>query len=132
MTRALSRFALLVLCGLLGAARDALALDPTRHVSKYTVQAWTVEAGMPHNLVHRIVQTPGGYPRLGTWEGLAPFNSREFKTVETAGFPALRDDGVRGLALDHDSRGAIAWWRKTSAGAPLLGAIVMPTRAVAP
>src|SRR5262245_26706999 len=102
MRCAFAGFALLALLGALAPGRTALALDPTRRVGEYTIQAWSVEEGLPHNLVHRVVQSPDGYLWIGTWEGLARFNGREFKTFDAPGFALLREDGIRGLAIERD------------------------------
>ena len=97
-------FLALVLGVLLAVAspRLARALDPDRPVSEFTVTGWTMQDGLPHNLVHRVLQDREGFLWVGTWEGAARFNGRAFTRFDalSAAGPAIV--GVRGLAIDDD------------------------------
>lgn len=52
------------------AAVPAWALDPARRVDEYTLAHWTMEDGLPHNLVHTISQDAEGYLWAGTGKAL--------------------------------------------------------------
>lgn len=97
-------FLALVLALVLAVAhpRPARALDPDRPVSEFTVTGWTMQEGLPHNLVHRVLQDREGFLWVGTWEGAARFNGRAFTRFDarSAAGPAIV--GVRGLAIDDD------------------------------
>ncbi len=85
------------------AGGDARALDPERRVDEYTVTGWTMDDGLPHNLVQRIAQGPEGFLWIGTWEGAARFNGRGFTTFDAHAVPGIDLVGVRSLVPDGDA-----------------------------
>lgn len=105
----LNRFfhALWVLAWLLlpSVGSTARALDPGHHVSEYTVTAWTMEEGLPHNLVQSLAQDDDGYLWVGTWEGAARFNGRDFSNFGRQELPELPATGIR--AILHGADGAL-------------------------
>ena len=90
----LTGLSLLVL--LVGA--PAWALDPARKVDEYTIARWTMEDGLPHNLVHAIQQDADGYLWTGTWEGAARFDGRRFTAYDGGSVAGLEIEGVRAIA----------------------------------
>jgi len=76
----------------------AWALDPARQVDEYTIARWTMEDGLPHNLVHIISQDADGYLWAGTWEGAARFDGRRFTAYDAGTVPGLEIEGVRAIA----------------------------------
>lgn len=93
-----------LLCGigvLLFAAGQAHAsLDSTLAMTQYIRDVWGVDAGLPHNSVDAIVQTPDGYLWLGTEEGLARFDGVRFKVFDKENTPALRSNHISSLLVD--------------------------------
>jgi diguanylate cyclase (GGDEF)-like protein len=75
----------------------AWALDPARKVDEYTIARWTMEDGLPHNLVHTISQDADGYLWAGTWEGAARFDGRRFTPYDAGTVPGLEIEGVRAI-----------------------------------
>src|SRR5581483_9198468 len=70
-------------CALLCLApRAASALDPNKAVTQYIQSAWTSESGLPQDSVHAITQTRDGFLWLGTEEGLARFDGRQFRVYD--------------------------------------------------
>jgi hypothetical protein len=51
---------------------------------------FTVEDGLPNNIVHALVETENGLLWVGTQSGLASFDGREFRSIslQTKGAPA--------------------------------------------
>lgn len=80
----------------------AWALDPARDVDEYTVTGWTMEDGLPHNLVHYVTQGPQGYLWVGTWEGAARFDGLRFTDYDTITVPGMQVAGVRSILPDAD------------------------------
>ncbi|MCX7562388.1 diguanylate cyclase [Xanthomonadaceae bacterium XH05] len=80
----------------------APALDPACHVSEYLVTAWTMEAGLPHNFVHTVAQDSEGYLWIGSWEGAARFNGRDFTAFDDQSVPGIPLVGVRTILRDTD------------------------------
>ena len=78
------------------------ALDPAHHVSEYLVTAWTMEEGLPHNLVHAVAQDRDGYLWVGSWEGVARFNGRYFTAFDERSTPGIPLAGVRAILRDAD------------------------------
>lgn len=75
----------------------AWALDPARKVDEYTIARWTMEDGLPHNLVHTISQDADGYLWAGTWEGAARFDGRRFTPYDAGSAQGLEIEGVRAI-----------------------------------
>ncbi|ANB18398.1 ligand-binding sensor domain-containing diguanylate cyclase [Dokdonella koreensis] len=97
------RYVLLMLWAvLLLAGRPALGLDPARAVDAYTVTGWTMDDGLPHNLILGIAQDAEGFIWVGTWEGAARFNGRSFTPLDGYTLPGIRLTGVRSIVRDHD------------------------------
>lgn len=78
----------------------AWALDPARQVDEYTITRWTMEDGLPHNLVHTVSQDAEGYLWAGTWEGAARFDGRRFTSYDASSAQGLEIEGVRAIAPD--------------------------------
>ena len=99
-------------CALTLAALPAIALDPHRAVSQYSVRSWRGGADFPQDpTVQSIVQTPDGYLWLGTMEGLLRFDG--VRTTRFAGPAAgLPHDNVWGLRVTTDGR----LWAGTDGG----------------
>ena len=75
----------------------AWALDPARKVDEYTIARWTMEDGLPHNLVHALGQDADGYLWAGTWEGAARFDGRRFTAYDAGTVPGIEIEGVRAI-----------------------------------
>lgn len=100
MPRSLALLCTLVMAA--GWAWPVRALDPSRSVDQYHVQAWTVRDGLPHNMVHAIAQDSDGYLWLATWEGLARFDGRSFSVYDDAAIPGVRTRGFRTIQRGSD------------------------------
>ncbi|MFY2763472.1 two-component regulator propeller domain-containing protein [Arenimonas sp. MALMAid1274] len=81
-------------------AAPATALDLDRRVEDYTVQSWTIEDGLPHNMIHRIAQSEEGFLWLATWEGAVRFNGRDFSVFNTYNVPGMTTRGFRAVLPD--------------------------------
>lgn len=67
-------------------------------------QTWTTRAGIPHNTINAIAQTPDGYLWLATWEGIARFNGHHFRIFDRSPETGLPDAGILSLSVGHDGR----------------------------
>lgn len=74
--------------------RDASGAD-------YQADVWTADAGLPDSSVTALAQTPDGYLWIGTYNGLARFDGKQFVTFDPANTPALAHPRVRQLAVDE-------------------------------
>lgn len=88
------------------------AAHQVKPLDAYFKEVWTTRDGLPHNLVHNMVQTPDGYLWVATWEGVARYNGREFHIFDRGTVPELRDNGIRALRLARDG----GLWLGTSRG----------------
>ena len=80
----------------------ALALDPTQPAASYIRTAFTVEDGLPSNVINTIVQTRNGFLWVGTDAGLARFNGRHFTMIDFRGPRSAAQGVVRTLAEGPD------------------------------
>jgi ligand-binding sensor domain-containing protein len=67
----------------------------------YLTDVWTAESGLPDSSVTALAQTPDGYLWIGTYNGLARFDGKQFVTFDPANTPALAHARIRQLAVDH-------------------------------
>ncbi len=68
-------------------------------LSKYQVQSWTTDDGLPQNTVHSIVQTADGYLWLATLDGMVRFDGVRF-TV-------FNKNNTQGIETNRFTRGLI-------------------------
>src|SRR5258708_9747591 len=90
IVRALALLTILARCG--------LALDPTQPAASYIPTTFTVEDGLPSNVVNAILQTRNGFLWIGTDAGLARFNGRHFTPVDFGEPRSTSQGGVRAIA----------------------------------
>jgi ligand-binding sensor domain-containing protein len=85
-------------------AVPASALEPSRPLSHYGLDAWRTTDGLPQNSVQAILQTGDGYLWVGTVEGLARFDGLAFTTFDTSNSAIRRNDIT---CLQEDRAGAL-------------------------
>lgn len=74
-----------------------IAHDESLPLSDYFTQTWSTHDGLPHNGINTISQTSDGYLWIGTWEGLARFNGRDFKIYSRGSEAGLPDSSIKSL-----------------------------------
>lgn len=89
---------LILLFGLFPAA----AVDTTKPISELMHQSWSVDDGLPHSTIRDLAQTADGHIWFATHEGVARFDSLQFKVFDLANTPALRGGGVIALLSAKD------------------------------
>ncbi|HEX4168303.1 MAG TPA: two-component regulator propeller domain-containing protein, partial [Bryobacteraceae bacterium] len=92
--RFLVLFAFVVTC--------VLGLDRTQPVASYIRTTFTVEDGLPSNVINAILQTRNGLMWIGTDAGLARFDGRHFTPVDFRGPRSTPQGVVRALAEGPD------------------------------
>ena len=80
--------------------------------SRFVVDRWTTEQGLPQNTVNAIAQMRDGYLWLATFGGLVRFDGLKFTVFASAKHPGLASDRLLSLAVD--SGGAL--WIGTESG----------------
>lgn len=60
-----------------------------------------MDDGLSHNLVHTVAQGEDGLIWLGTWEGVALFNGRDFTVYDRQNTPGVELDGVFVVVRDN-------------------------------
>ncbi len=104
VTRWMALFTVVAGCG--------LALDPSAPTSEFIRNDFTVENGLPSNVVNAIVQTRNGFLWIGTDAGLARFNGRQFTLIYFRAPQPAPQGIVRALAEGPDGD----LWVGTGAG----------------
>jgi len=93
----------------LSASSATLSTDEqTLPLSDYFTQTWNTHDGLPHNGINSISQTTDGYLWIGTWEGLARFNGREFKIFTRGSKIGLPDSAVKSLTSTQEGNLLVA------------------------
>ena len=93
--RLASKLALLFACLLVPVAWGS----DGRH---YMVSGWTMDDGLPHNMVHAIAQDRDGFIWAGTWEGVVRFNGRHFTVFDRQNTPDVELSGVFNILPESD------------------------------
>jgi len=68
----------------------------------YMVSDWTMDDGLPHNLVHALAQDRDGFIWAGTWEGVVRFNGRRFTVFDRQNTPGAELSGVFSILAEPD------------------------------
>ena len=64
---------------------SAFSLDPFRSPLHYRLDAWTTEAGLPHNSISAILQTDDGFLWIATFRGIVRYDGVEFQEITLPG-----------------------------------------------
>ncbi|KFA36118.1 hypothetical protein KWS_0111030 [Xanthomonas vasicola pv. musacearum NCPPB 4384] len=75
------------------------------YTAYHTVTRWNMDDGLPHNLVHAVAQGEDGLIWLGTWEGVARFNGRDFTVYDRQNTLGVELGGV--FVVVRDSAGGM-------------------------
>jgi signal transduction histidine kinase/ligand-binding sensor domain-containing protein len=94
-----------------------LVASPDRAQEGYSSQSWTVDEGLPHNNVQRLVQDRRGYLWVASAAGLARFDGLSFKEFPLEQASATSSYNMRDLVEDANgallmlpaSGGVISW-----------------------
>ena len=79
----------------------AIAHAQTKSIKQYVHRSWTSADGLPDNAVTAITQTRDGYLWIGTPEGIARFNGKEFQNFDQENTPELHSNNFMVLLEDH-------------------------------
>lgn len=81
---------------------SALAAEEKSGLSQvgYYSQEWTVDDGLPHNIVNCIVQDPQGYLWIASLGGLVRFDGRAFKEYPLLNSASEPNYNIRDLVLE--------------------------------
>lgn len=80
--------------------------------SRYHLDTWKQEQGLPDDKVQAILQTHDGYLWIGTPSGLARFDGMRFTRFDHSNVPEMANDNCVGLSEDRDGSLWIATPRK--------------------
>jgi signal transduction histidine kinase/ligand-binding sensor domain-containing protein len=81
----------------------AFVAVPGRAAAQYRLEAWTVDRGLPQNIVTAIQQTRDGYLWVATLDGLARFDGVRFTIFDKHNTPGISSN--RFTALYQDQQG---------------------------
>jgi hypothetical protein len=72
--------------------------------AQIAVDSWTIDNGLPQNIIRAICQTPDGYLWLATFDGLVRFDGVRFTTFNRSNTPGIRGNRLSPLfcAADGD------------------------------
>lgn len=70
--------------------------------SRHTVASWSMEQGLPHNLVQSLAQGTDGFIWIGTWEGVVRFNGRSFTVFDRQNTPGVELSGILSIVAEED------------------------------
>ncbi|WP_170246326.1 ligand-binding sensor domain-containing protein [Colwellia hornerae] len=87
---------------------DSLPVKTSLALSDYFTETWNTPDGLPHNGINAISQTTDGYLWIGTWEGLARFNGREFKVFTRGSKIGLPDSVIKSLTSTQEGELLVA------------------------
>lgn len=91
-----------ILIGWVGISLTAHALSPDRLPSQYLHEHFTLEDGLPSQIIWNVKQDKHGYLWLGTQNGLVRYDGARFVTYNSQHWPVFGSNDVRDLHIDHD------------------------------
>ncbi len=71
--------------------------------SQYGVDVWTVDQGLPQNLVRGLAQSPDGYLWIATFDGLVRFDGIRFTTFGQSNTPGITSNRFSSLYQGKDA-----------------------------
>ncbi|WP_235430282.1 two-component regulator propeller domain-containing protein [Xanthomonas sp. MUS 060] len=71
-------------------------------LNRPVIARWTMEEGLPHNLVHGLVQDRDGMIWVATWEGVARFDGRIFTSFDRQNTPGMDLSNVFSVVAEPD------------------------------
>lgn len=74
----------------------------------YTRTVWDMSDGLPHNLVHDIVQDRDGYIWASTWEGVVRFDGTRFTVFDSESTPHVPLSGAFSLVAEPEGGVTVA------------------------
>src|SRR5258706_3828077 len=95
----------------------AAAPNPLAQATRFTIDHWDTEKGLPNNEVLAITQTKDGYLWLGTLNGLVRFDGTDFTVFDESNTPGLNSGRI--VKLFEDSQGNL-WIGTENAGVALM------------
>jgi len=101
--RALACLICSVLSYLIGSS-VAFALDPERGLEQYNYKQWGVEAQLPQISVTALAQDNKGYIWIGTQNGIARFNGKDFVSYNRDNTNAFQSNLIIDLLYDSNNR----------------------------
>jgi signal transduction histidine kinase/ligand-binding sensor domain-containing protein len=114
----MSRVAQIVFVLTLLGAKNALALDPARHISELVHRVWDRKSGAPAD-ISALAQTTDGYLWVGSSRGLYRFDGVQFEDFERATGLRLPSQDILSLFAAPDGR---LWIGYLKGGASVLQA----------
>lgn len=82
----------------------AFALDPERGLEQYNHKQWGVEAQLPQISVTALAQDDKGYIWIGTQNGIARFNGKDFVPFNRDNTDAMQSNIISDLLFDSKNR----------------------------
>src|ERR1700744_5622131 len=70
--------------------------------AEYHLRTWTVENGLPQNVIRGIAQTPDGYLWIATLDGLARFDGVRFTTFNKSNTRGIASNRFSGMVQDRN------------------------------
>ena len=89
-----------------------VGLDPTKELSQYVHDVWTVEDGLPSSTILDIAQDRAGYLWIATDNGLSRFDGERFVNFDASNTETFTSSYIRDLHLARDE----SLWIATSGG----------------
>jgi signal transduction histidine kinase len=86
---------------------DVLTNSSPRSPHRWIHKRFTTEDGLPGNIVKAVLQAKNGYLWVGTEEGLARFDGRQFRVFTSENTSAMRMIGQTVWSLAEDADGTI-------------------------
>ncbi|MCP4149252.1 MAG: response regulator [bacterium] len=104
--------AILFICCLFALSFPGYALNPNKQLNQYVHDSWSIDEGLPQNIVNVITQTRDGYLWFGTYEGFVRFDGVHFEVFDKRRVKEMSSNVV--LVLHEDRRGNL--WIGTDSG----------------
>ena len=82
-------------------------------LAQYQIDSWTTDNGLPQNVIRDVCQTPDGYLRLATMDGLVRFDGVRFVVFNRSNTPGILGNRFTSL---YCGRGGEFWASTETSG----------------
>jgi ligand-binding sensor domain-containing protein len=83
--------------------------SPSAAPAEYHIDSWTTDNGLPQNVIRDVCQTPDGYLRLATMDGLVRFDGVHFAVFNRSNTPGILGNRFTSLYCGRDGE----FWAST-------------------
>ncbi|MFO8022458.1 MAG: two-component regulator propeller domain-containing protein, partial [Perlabentimonas sp.] len=81
-------------------AQEQVNLSPSKRLSQYPIESWSMDEGLPSDMTIKILQDSVGYIWLATYKGIAQFDGVNFTNYNHTSSEAIKSVTIQDITYD--------------------------------